>query len=285
MDYSTLKKRYPMALATTAMDLDKFEHLYQYQKNGIALLEATPIVTDNKAWIVGDDDSTRRFISLCRTNGVKPESVHSFYMPEIGHDMADIDPEVRKKAIDLNLGIFEAALDIGARYVVVHLYNEKVERTDGEALFYAREALKKLIPAAEKTGVSIAVENLYPSWTITQINRLLDEMNHPLLGICLDTGHAALYSTPHEELVLCGNRLLGFHIHDNWLKEDDHLIPFRGKTDWRAFCEALLQNGYEGPLMYESFNRKEGETVDQFIDACHDSYLKLLKILTRLKQG
>ncbi len=269
-----------MGLATTAMDLDDFEHLCQYEKNRIEFLEAVPIVTDNKSWKVGDEESTSEFISLCRKHGVKAHSVHSFYLTEIGHDMADANPEIRKKAIMLNLGVFDAAVKIGARYVVVHLYNENIKRTEGEALFYAREALKQLIPKAEKTGVLIAIENQFPDWTITQINQLLDEMDHPLLGICLDTGHAALYSTAHEELARCGNRLLGFHIHDNWLKEDDHLAPFRGKIDWQAFGAALLKNGYEGPLMYESFNRKENESVDQFIDACHDSYLKLLEILS-----
>ena len=280
MDTQLLKKRFPMGLATTAMDLDKFEYLDRYSKNGIEFLEATPIVTDNKALKLDDEESIRQFISLCREHGVTPESVHSFYMPEIGHDMADVDPDVRERAINLNIAVFEAAATIGSRYVVVHLYNENVRRTAGESLFYAKQALNRLIPVAERTGVRIAVENLFPDWTITQINLLLDEVDHPLLGICLDTGHAALYNTAHDELALCGKRLLGFHIHDNWLKKDDHLAPFRGKIDWRLFCKTLLDNGYSGPLMFESFNRTENETVDQFIDACHDAYLKLLELLS-----
>lgn len=282
MDISALKKKYPMGLATTAMDLDDFEHLYQYQRNGITFLEATPIVTDNKSWQVGDNKSTANFVALCQRYGVQPQSIHSFYMPELGHDMADVNPEVRAKAINLNLTMFDAAHEIGARHVVFHLYNEKVRRIQGDMQFYARDALKKLIPAAERTGVMIAVENLYPDWTITEINHLLDEFNHPLVGICLDTGHAALYSTAHQELERSGNRLLSFHIHDNGLTDDDHLIPFRGKIDWQAFCDALVKNGYEGPLMYESFSRKEGETVDQFIDACHASYLNILEKLSKI---
>jgi len=280
MDLTTLKKRYPMGLATTAMNLDDFKHLSQYEKNDIGLLEATPIVTDNKSWQVGDYQSTQSFLALCRKHRVTPHSIHSFYIAEIGHDMTDADPEVRKKAIELNMEMFAAAVEIKASYVVVHLFNERVKRTPGEALFYAKETLKKLLPEAEKTGVSIAVENLYYDWTITQINHLLDEINHPLLGICLDVGHAALYSTAHEELALCGDRLLGFHIHDNWFKDDDHLLPFRGKIDWPAFCSALLKNGYQGPLIYESFAREENESVDEFIDACHASYLKLLELLS-----
>ena len=269
-----------MGLASTAMDLDDFDHLSQYKKNGIGILEATPIVTDNKAWQVGDDRSTQNFIHLCQNHSVNVESIHSFYMAELGHNMTDPDPEVREKAIALNLGMFKAAREVGAKYIVVHLFDENVQRTKGETQFYAKEALKKLLPEAEKTGVSIAVENLYYEWTISQINKLLDELNHPLLGICLDTGHAALYSTPHDELALCGDRLLGFHIHDNWLKNDDHLIPFRGETDWQAFCQALLKNGYKGSLMFESFNRQENESVDQFIDASYQSYVKLLQILS-----
>lgn len=269
-----------MGLASVAMDLDDFEYLSQYEKNGITFLEATPVVTDNKSWQVGDYHSTRSFINLCKKHKVKCNSVHSFYMSELGHDMTDVDQLVRKQAIELNSEMLKAAVEIGASNMVVHLYNEKVRRTKGETLYYAKEALKKLLPVAEKTGVTLAVENLYHEWTISQINKLLDDLNHPLLGICLDTGHAALYSTPQDELALCGNRLLGFHIHDNWLEDDDHLVPFRGKIDWQAFCSTLLKNGYQGALMFESFNREENETVEEFIDACHLSYLKLLSFLS-----
>ncbi|MFH2129094.1 MAG: sugar phosphate isomerase/epimerase family protein [bacterium] len=280
MDLAALKKRYPMGLASTAMDLDDFGHLSRYARNGIGILEATPIVTDNKSWKVGNEQSTRAFIDLCHKYRVRPNSIHAFYLAELGHDMTDVDPAVRKKAIELNSGMFEAAAEIGASYVVVHLFNEKVRRSKGEILFYAKEALLQLLPEAERTGTSIAVENLYHDWTIEQINKLLDDVNHPLVGICLDMGHAALYSTAQAELALCGNRLLGFHIHDNGLEDDDHLIPFRGKIDWPAVCSTLLKNGYQGTLMFESFSREEGETVDQFIDACYHAYLKMLELLS-----
>ncbi|MBT4088724.1 MAG: sugar phosphate isomerase/epimerase [Deltaproteobacteria bacterium] len=280
MDLESLKNRYPMGLASPAMDLDDFEHLYRFEKNGISILEVSPIVTDNKSWQVGDPHSIRNFIDLCQKHKVKTGSLHCFYMAELGHDMTDADPAIRKQAIDLNLEMFEAAQEVGAAFIVMHVFNEKVQRTKGEALFYAKEALKELLPKAEKTGVAIAVENLHYKWTISQINQLLDELNHPLLGICLDTGHAALYSTPQAELALCKDRLLGFHIHDNWLEDDDHLIPFRGKINWSAFCQTLLKNGYQGTLMFESFNRKENETVDQFIDTSYQSYLNLLQLIS-----
>ncbi len=280
MDLETLKNLYPMGLASPAMDLDDFEHLDRYEKNGIGILEVSPIVTDNKAWQVGDPQSTRNFIDLCQKHKVKTTSLHSFHMAELGHDLTDADPVIRKRAIALNSRMFEAAQEVGASFVVMHVFNENVQRTKGEALFYAKEALKKLLSEAERTGVAIAIENLHYEWTISQINKLLDELNHPLLGICLDTGHAALYSTAQDELALCGDRLLGFHIHDNWLKDDDHLIPFRGEIDWRAFCQTLLKNGYQGTLMFESFNREENEAVDQFIDASYQSYLKLLQFLS-----
>jgi len=273
---SHLEKRFPLSLASVAMDLDKFEYLAEYQKNGIALLEVTPMVLDNRSWRVRDRQSTRDFIALCRRYQVRPDSVHGFYLAEYGHDMADADPETRQRAIALNIDLIRAAAELEARYLVIHLFNESHPRSKEEALDIARTAVSGLLPAAEATGIHLAIENLKPGWTVREINTLLDEFSHPLLGICLDTGHTVLYNRLDDEWRQCGHRLLGMHIHDNHLQTDDHLIPFRGTIDWRVFCKALLENGYSGPLMFEAFSRREHESVPAFITACREAYERLL---------
>jgi sugar phosphate isomerase/epimerase len=282
MDINQIQNRFPMGLASVAMDLDKFEYLTEYRRHGIERLEVTPMVLDNRSWQAEDPTSTQALIDRCRYHEVRPDSVHAFYLPEYGHDMADSDPAVRHQAICLNRKLLQTTASLEARYMVIHLFNEQVRRDEPEALAIAREALTELLPTAEETGVRLAIENLKTGWTVREINHLLDEFDHPLLGICLDTGHAALYTTIADEIRQCGRRLIGLHIHDNHRQQDDHLIPFRGAIDWTAFCQAIKDIDYQGPLMFESFARKDHESVPEFISACRQAYDRLLSLLAEI---
>ncbi len=278
----SLQKRFPLGLASVAMDVDKFENLQFYEKNAIGLLEVTPLVMDNSAWLVGDEESTRLLLALCKNHQVLTDSVHGFYLSEYGHDLADLDEAVRKKALESNIVLLKAAAAIGARYMVIHLFNERFELPEDETMSIARNVVEELLPVAEQTGVSLAIENLDEKWSVRQINTLLDEFDHPLLGICFDTGHSVLYNRLEEELELCGNRLLGLHVHDNFGQKDDHLAPFRGTIDWDAFASALVKIDYHGPLLFESFNRMENESVEQFIADCRKAYVRLLDLFSKV---
>lgn len=280
MNIADLEKRFPMALASVAMDFDDFNNLNLYQKNQIKLMEVTPIVEDNKSWDTKDLTSTEKLLDQCRKFDVKPHSVHSFFLSELSHNMSDPDAERRKYAIKVNQNLFKSAKIIGAKYIVVHLYSDRTKRGEDENMSIALDSLKQLLPHAEKSGVGIAVENLGELWSVPHINSLLDEFNHPLIGICFDTGHSALYNELGKELPLCKDRLFALHIHDNFYQKDDHIIPFRGKIDWKEFTDALLKTNYQGPLMFESYEREEGESIDHFIKECRQAYLKLLALLS-----
>jgi len=279
MNIAELEKQYPMALASVSMNFDDFSNLTFYQKNHIKLMEVVPLVEDNKSWNPKDPASTEAFFNLCRKFQVQPHSMHSYFLSELSHNMSDFDAEKRKYAIKVNQDLFQSAKTIGAKYIVVHLYSDRTKRSEIENMNIARDTLKQLIPYAEKTGVGIAVENLGALWSIPHINSLLDEFNHPLVGICFDTGHSVLYNKLEEELPLCKDRLFALHIHDNFNEKDDHIIPFRGKIDWKGFIVALLKTNYQGPLMFESYEREEGESIEHFIGKCREAYLKLLELL------
>lgn len=269
-----------MSLTSVVMPHDDFSRLHLFQKFHIELLEITPIVSDNKEWTPGDPNSTTRFLSLCRSNNIKPNSVHSFFLPKLGHDVADKNPNVRKKAIELNKKLLRGAGDVGANYIVAHLYGWDVKgRSEDESMSLAKEVIAAYLPEAERTGVKIAVENLILEWSVKQINQLVYDFNHPLLGICFDTGHAALYGDVEKELRLCGSRLIALHIHDNSLLDDDHLVPFRGKIDWKAFASALVATGYKGPLTLESYVPEKGESFENFLHACRRAYEKLTEFI------
>jgi len=75
---------------------------------------------------------------------------------------------------------------------------------------------KPLLEEAEALSVKLALENVFDEKP-EPLRRLLDEVNSPFLGYCLDAGHGNLFSeVPLEDWVgVLGPRLLEIHLHDN----------------------------------------------------------------------
>ncbi len=155
---------------------------------------------------------------------------------------------------------------VGGKWVVMHpmnlphdpLYNQK------KAKEAAIRKLEPYINEAKKCGVGLAVENMvdyrgrrrrYCGGDIFELIDLVDTINDPSVGICLDTGHANLDSVePAAAIYEIGKRLKALHINDNHATEaDEHLFPYFGTVDWKKTVKALKDIGYEEDFAYEAF--------------------------------
>lgn len=158
---------------------------------------------------------------------------------------------------------------IGAPWVVFHPGNRgDVYDSMEENLQYNRELFQRLIPELEKTGVGIALENLYdrrhPRTGIIQrhctavpeaLCELVDRIDHPLVGICWDTGHGHIQGLSQGASIrMIGKRLKAMHIQDNDGVKDQHLFPYYGTIDWRDVTRSLRDIGYAGDFTYETHN-------------------------------
>ena len=157
-----------------------------------------------------------------------------------------------------------ATAALGAKWVVIHPMNlphDPIYSTQK-----AKEAnlryLAPLIEEAKKTGVGIAVENMvdftghrrrYCGGDLYELLDLVDTINDPSVGVCLDTGHAHLSGINVADAVReIGARLKCTHINDNHGGfGDEHLFPYFGTLDWKSTCRALNEIGYEGDFSYE----------------------------------
>jgi sugar phosphate isomerase/epimerase len=81
---------------------------------------------------------------------------------------------------------------------------------------------------------------------------MINEIKSDRLGICLDTGHAAVNRENLAQSVraLKGVRL-HVHVDDNGGESDAHMIPGEGGIDYTPFVEALEEIGYVGFLSAE----------------------------------
>jgi len=88
--------------------------------------------------------------------------------------------------------------------------------------------------------IRLHLENVFDA-TPKVIKRLVDRINSPRFGICLDIGHAYAFSeTPVLEWVeTLGSKISYVHIHDNNGKKDEHLAIGDGSIPIKRVLDAM----------------------------------------------
>ena len=163
----------------------------------------------------------------------------------------------------MNYRCVEVAKILGADWMVMHpsnlphdpLYNRK------KALDANLAYLAPYLELAKKLGIGIAVENMvdfggrrrrYCAGDPYELVELVDTINDPSLGMCIDVGHANNSGVYAPDFIrLAGDRLKCLHIDDNLADKDTHLPPFFGTVDWKGVMTALREIGYEGDFSFE----------------------------------
>ncbi len=150
---------------------------------------------------------------------------------------------------------------LGAETVVYHPVMPEGWGTETDANFafeMNRKVFSEVGLYAKDFGVDIAIENL-PFRNISlarveNIKKLVDEIDMPNVGICLDTGHVLSMRLDLPEAVRVANeKLFCLHVHDNrgaW--DDTHQVPFLCSGVWHDFMKALKEIGYKGVFSMES---------------------------------
>lgn len=129
-----------------------------------------------------------------------------------------------------------------------------------------REDLEAILPFAESLGVRIALEN-HEDVTAAELRQLLDQVPHPHLGACIDTGNdLVVYGDPLEAARALVGRAVTTHVKDQKIVrvgDTIHSVGVRlgaGDVDLPAILEVicrqsgldriLIQNctGYSAPL-------------------------------------
>ena len=121
----------------------------------------------------------------------------------------------------------------------------------------SREALKKLIPVAEETGVVIAVENVWNNlWVKPAIfSNFVASLNSKWVQAYFDIGNHVKYAPPQEFVKALGSMIVKCHVKDFKLNPDGHggkFVDIRdGSVDYPAVMKALDEVGYYGWMTIE----------------------------------
>ena len=193
--------------------------------------------------------------------------------------LTDADPKVRERcAKSMEQSLLDCKRYGGTTVLLVPgVVNQNNSYKDAYAR--AQTEIRKLLPVAEKTGIKIALENVWNNFLISPVEaaRFVDEINHPLLGWYFDVGNILRYGWPEHWIEALDKRIMKLDIKEFSLKkqQDEGLWKgfdvelMEGDCNWPAVNKALVKIGYSGWASAEvpGGDRKRLQTISEKMNA------------------
>jgi len=165
------------------------------------------------------------------------------------------DPEIRQSCVDATIaGLHKTKLYGGDTILLVAgVVNDDISYTDAWQRCTAE--VKKILPAAHKTGVKIAIENVWNNFLISPLEavQFIDQFDSDHIGWYFDVGNIVRYGWPKHWIEALGHRIIKVDIKDySRKKQTDEGIweGFKvklgdGDSDWTAVNKALSKINYK----------------------------------------
>jgi len=212
------------------------------------------------------DAQIRGIGRLARDNGITVSGVCSFlFWP---YPLTAADTQRRKRALALANRMIQATAFLETDNLLVvpgAVYAPWVEGfqavPNDVCDRLAREAIRKLIPQAEKAHVFLNIENIFSNgflFSPQEVAAFVDSFGSPWVRAHFDTGNIMQYQFPEHWIPILGHRIKNVHCKE-WDKRTQEftLHTFRpllaGSTNWPAVIEALDKTNYHGYLTFEYF--------------------------------
>jgi len=201
-----------------------------------------------------------------KNSKVKLFSVHLLY--PIFYPLKNSVEQVIKR----NKKLIHQASILGSKVINAHLCMtpdlKEIPEKIGYKEFNRRsvQAMKELCQFASEYDITLSLENpgAWIPWrwkqkkissivSVTYLRELIEQVDEPNLGICLDTGHAYVHGVHLREAILeAGNLLVNTHLNDNFGLSELHLPPGIGTINWLEVIAALDKISYPNPMIFEA---------------------------------
>jgi L-ribulose-5-phosphate 3-epimerase len=195
------------------------------------------------------------------------------------------DPAVRDRAVQNALKMIEMASWLGVESILylpgmvsaVFIPDFAPQRYD-QVDQWAKEAIKRILPTAEKLGVKIGVENVWNRYLLSplEMKAFIDSFNSPFVGSYFDVGNVMLYGHPEHWISILGKRIFAVHLKDfrvNVGNLDGFVDLLSGDVNYPEVMKAFQTIGYDGPFTAEIVPGKPG---------CVEKALAAMKLIEKM---
>ncbi len=170
---------------------------------------------------------------------------------------------VRKKIVDFTCQALQVAKWLGTdAYLFVPGAVDVFFLPDAEVIPYdvcyqrATEAVKQILPAAQETGVTLCIENVWNKFLLSplEMRDFIDSLDSKFVGAYFDVGNVLLTGYPDHWIRILGERIKRVHIKD--FKRSVGTVEgfvdlLEGDVDFAAVKKALADIGYDGYVTAE----------------------------------
>lgn len=211
---------------------------------------------DGPVNLTSTPDELKALRKLAEKHGLELSGLMSFLY--WGANAASADPAVREKAARILARQIEAAHLLGIDTILAVPGTVGVDFIPGaEVVRYdvaherATEFLRAALPAAEKAGVTIGVENVWNKFLLSplEMRAFVDQFGSASVGVYFDVANTLAFGYPEHWIEILGPRIKRVHFKDyrrNVATVDGFCDLLSGDVDWPSVMAALRQVGYDG---------------------------------------
>jgi len=209
----------------------------------IELIVERSIAAPNPLW---ESEGIQGLIDVSKESGVRILSITDDRIMGAGLLKSE-DPEAAA-SFDGTAKLIHQMKKIGATRLILPFLEQASLKSEREAFLAARIHLEKLLPIADRHGVTLMVEDDLP---VPMQMELLSSTGGKA-GICYDTGNRIWHGfDPAAEILELGPLVRHVHIKDKAADGKNAMLG-TGSVDFDSVFSSLKRIGYDGPLILET---------------------------------
>ncbi|SNS17158.1 Sugar phosphate isomerase/epimerase [Anaerovirgula multivorans] len=236
----------------TGIYLEKFSKNPNFYRNEYQCLEIQDFVMPDNL-----GKNRHALVNKYNTMLKNYKGILSVHGPYIDLHPTSFDPLIRDVCMQRYRQVLSVAKNLNAKYVILHSDYEPIKEYNGYEDYLLQQNIifwEEFIKEFETLKITAVIENIHNK-DGSLIKNIIDAVNSPYLGACLDTGHA--YALGKSDITTWveyyGQRLRYIHLHDNHGAQDQHLPLGEGSIDFKNFFRKLREIRYDSLLICEIF--------------------------------
>jgi L-ribulose-5-phosphate 3-epimerase len=189
--------------------------------------------------------------------------------------LSDPDHKVREQGLEALKVTLEDAKIYGGDTIL--LVPGRVSETVGYDECWQRSVaeINKVIPFAEKLGITIAIENVWNNFMLSPLEavRYVDQFKSPFVRSYFDCGNVLVIGWPEQWIRILGKRIARVHIKEYSRKIADKQGKWagfgvalqEGDNNWPVIMKALDEVGYHS---WATIEQPGGDTPEGLKELC-----------------
>jgi sugar phosphate isomerase/epimerase len=225
-----------------------------------------------------DPNSVNEVHEALKKHSLKVNSIHCPFYRQIEEakkgrwlNIASADEALRAETVEWIKKSIAIAGKIHFEFAVIHFGDINDKKPAEDKWNAAYRSIKDIEAYASTYGVKPVLENI-PNEIASCAGLksfLIENDLDRKIGICFDTGHAAMANEIPSGLKLLKELIRTVHLHDTMEYKDEHLSAGTGILDWRLILSHLKNSGYTGRLILE--NKHDGDPKDTIKQAAQSA--------------